>query len=152
MFTRNNSFPLVLPGNLFRALELHDKFVQDVFANKNIFSNYPPTDVYYQIDDDKTIFMDIIVAGFSKEEIEISVTNNVITVKGEHKNKSKNENTKYINQSISYKNFERSLIIDDEKHLMIDSVEPIIENGLLRVKIVVKQPEIQEQRKLIPIQ
>jgi len=148
MLTKS-SFPLVLPGNLFRVLETHDKFIQEMFQNKNIFSNYPPTDVYFHKDNENTIYMDIIVAGFTKDEIEISVIDKEISVKGTHKTK-KDENANYITSSISYKNFERNLTIENDNYF-IDTIEPNLENGVLKIKVFLKQHTKEEQKKIIPI-
>ena len=109
------------------------QFFGDAFNNQKANSKYPLTDVY---DEDGIAYMEIAVAGFSKDEIKVTVDANTLTVKGESAKKD-TSNRNYIKKDIAKRNFEKSysLMFD------VESVDAEINDGILKIKLVPFIPE-----------
>lgn len=116
------------------------QFFGDAFNDKKANSKYPLTDVY---DEDGVAYMEIAVAGFSKDEIKITVDANTLTVKGEaHKKDTSKRN--YIKKDIATRNFEKSysLMFD------VETVDAKFENGILIIKLVPFIPEVSQPKQI----
>lgn len=134
---QTTKFPtrVLFPTNFLSTFDEIDKMMHDVFSNKQVFQNYPPTDVYQK---DGKFYMDIIVAGFNKEDIKIELEDNTIIVTAS-KNTEENSNGefKYYHKSISYKDIKRSISFVEP----IKDVIPNLTNGMLHLEIILETPE-----------
>jgi HSP20 family protein len=78
------------------------------------------------------------VPGVAPEEVEISVDEDVLTVKGEHRQESESKDENYLRRELRYGSFQRSLrlppTVDPEK------AAASFENGLLKLTFP-KKPE-----------
>lgn len=103
---------------------------------------YPPHNIVKI--DDYTYELEIAVAGFKKEELDIEVKENVLTVKG-RTNESRN-NVNYVHKGIATRAFTRQFTISDTTE--VDSAE--IVDGILKITL---KNIIDESKKLrkIPI-
>jgi len=113
--------------------EMVAQFFGDTFG-KNQGSKYPLTNVY---DEGGIAYMEMAVAGFSKDDIEITVENDTLTIKGV-KEKEDHPNRNYIKKDIAMRNFEKSY------NLMfpIEKIDAEFENGILKLTLVpVKQTD-----------
>lgn len=93
---------------------------------------YPPHNVI-KIDDDNFI-MEFAVAGFKKEEIDISVKDNIISIVGEREEDTERH---YIHKGIAGRKFSRSFYLPkyvEVKHAGYDS-------GVLYIDLVRNVPE-----------
>lgn len=108
--------------------ELVAQFFGDAFNGKANGGKYPLTNVY---DEDGIAYMEIAVAGFSKDEIEIIVDNDTITIKGQSK-KDDTSRRNYVKHDIAMRNFEKSYSL----MFPIDTVEAEFLNGILTIKLV----------------
>lgn len=144
--SRNFIFPLLNNNNILID-EIFKSFNDNFFSKQKILPNYPPMDIYQKGDN---FFIDIIVAGFNKDEISISTKNKILTIKTdknnnkninndcdcetkcENESKEQNNNKHYILNNISKKTFERSF----EFLKNIENVEANIENGILSIKVL----------------
>lgn len=72
---------------------------------------YPLTDISY--DDNKVAYIDIAVAGWSKDELSVQVEDNAIVVKG-HKEQTKDDKKReYKQRLISTGDFKRTLYLNN---------------------------------------
>jgi len=104
------------------------QFFGNVFNDKKTNSKYPLTNVYYE---DGVAYMEIAVAGFSKEDISITIDNDTLTIKGVSRRESP-ETRKYIKRDIAFRSFEKSysLMFDVER------VDAEVKDGLLIIKLI----------------
>ena len=109
--------------------DMVQQFFGDAFGNAKANSKYPLTDVY---DEDGIAYMEIAVAGFSRDEIKIMVDNDTLTIKGEKKEVEAPKSRNYVKRDIAKRNFEKSY------NLMfpVETVDAEFENGILKIKIV----------------
>ena len=99
--------------------------------------SYPPYDLV-RIDDDNYT-LTLAVAGFAKQEIDISVENNTLTVTGEVISDD-TDDIEYLHKGIAMRKFTRTFALGEYMEVM----DAEIVNGLLYVNI---KREIPEEKK-----
>ena len=119
-----------------------DQLFNEFFTDPNPWikqstNGYPVTDIYK--DDDGNQVIEMALAGFSKEDIEISVAENTITISP---NATKEQ---FFNGSIDRKIARRSFsrkFVDYNNQLKLKGCKASFVNGLLRVEI----PKIEQEK------
>jgi HSP20 family protein len=84
-------------------------------------------------DDNLVVRMDL--PGVDPKEVDISVTGDVLTVKGERKHKEEKKEGEYTHEEISYGSFERSLRLPGK--VDADKIKASYEKGVLEVSMPV---------------
>jgi molecular chaperone IbpA len=133
-------------ANISRALVGFDQVFNDFehrFANQ-MQNNYPPHNVIKRDEDNYEI--QIAVAGFSKEEISITVKGDELIVVGIKTEWGDPPSTEYIHRGLAFRDFERYFRL--EGYLEVCDAE--IKDGLLVIKIKRNVPE-EKKPKLIEI-
>ena len=106
--------------------------------------SYPPYNII-ETDEGKAFEIQLAVAGFSKNEIEIKHEDNYLYVTGEI-NRADRANVTYIHCGIAARNFERKFLLRD--NIKITGAE--YDNGILSIKMERIMPE-KEKSKMIKI-
>jgi molecular chaperone IbpA len=104
-------------------------------------TNYPPYNVVKHSEDKFAI--ELAVAGFKEGDIDITVEQNQLTVKGE-KAVELNENVEYLHRGISARNFIRTWTLADH----VEVVGATVEDGILTVSLERQIPEEQKPKKV----
>ena len=109
-------------------------------------SNYPPYNIRKAGKDKYAI--EVAVAGFNKNDVEVEYEDNLLTVKTKKIDKAveKDMDGEIIHRGISQRSFSRSFTIADD--IKVEGAE--IKDGLLTINCEKIVPE-QKKRKLIPI-
>lgn len=102
-------------------------------------SNYPPYNVVKHSDSLYTI--EVAVAGFKREELEIVLNNNTLTISGAQE-RDQSVSTEYLYQGISARHFERTFTLAE--HVSVKSAEVI--DGILVVAVEYIVPEDKKAR------
>ena len=89
-----------------------------------------PIDVYHT---DKEFVVKVSLPGVKPEEIDISISGDCLTIKGETKSEEKIEREDYLYQEHRYGTFSRSVALPSE--LKTDKAEVSFENGILILTI-----------------
>lgn len=111
---------------------------------KNI-PNYPPYNIK-KVDDNKYV-IELAVAGFSKQELELEINDGVLTVTGNTTLGSEMEdgsNVEYLWKGISNRAFTRTFTLADS--VQIKNAEYV--NGLLKVWLEKLVPETKKAKKI----
>ena len=104
--------------------DIFDTF--ETLSTSNTFSNsYPPYDIV-KVDDYK-YNVELAVAGFSKDDIQVDYADNTLTI--ESKKETKEEEDKFIHKGISKRYFKRSFTIADD--VVVNGAE--LKDGLLTI-------------------
>ena len=109
-----------------------DDYLSNVF-NGFQETNYPPYNLI-QINNTESR-LELALAGFKKDEINVYTEYGKIIVKGEKNNKE--EETTYVVQGLAQRNFERAWTLSDDTE--VRSVT--FEDGLLTVELIKVVPE-----------
>ena len=109
-------------------------------------SNYPPYNIRKTGKDNYAI--EVALAGFSKDDVEVEFEDNLLTVKTKQLNKSENDNSdvEIIHKGISQRQFSRSFTIADD--IKVGGAE--LKDGLLTIACERIVPEY-KKKKLIEI-
>ena len=108
-------------------------------------SNYPPYNIRKAGKDKYAI--EVAVAGFNKDDVEVEYEDNLLTVKTKKINKTVEKDVdEIIHKGISQRSFSRSFTIADD--VKVNGAE--LKDGLLTISCEKIVPE-QKRKKLIPI-
>ena len=104
-------------------------------------SNYPPYNIHKLNENDYKI--EIALAGYSKDDIELELRENTLTVRNKKKEKVVNEEGNgVIHKGISTRHFERSFTISED--IKVKNAE--LKNGLLNIDLERIIPEEKKSR------
>lgn len=102
--------------------------------------NYPPYNIIKL--DDNQYALEIAVAGFSLDEIDVGVEGNILVISGTKENKL--DEVTYLYKGISNRSFTRSISLGD--HIIVK--DAVINNGMLTIKLEREIPEAMKPRKI----
>jgi molecular chaperone IbpA len=100
---------------------------------------WPPYDIVKTGED--TYRIEMAVAGFSQEDLDITQERNVLLVKGQ---KGEAKDGEYLHRGIAGRSFERKFELAD--HVRVE--DAALANGLLRVSLKREIPEAMKPRKI----
>lgn len=104
-----------------------------------------PIDVYER---ENALFVRASLPGMKPEEIEVSVENDVLTIRGEHEATWETEDAKVYRREHRYGKFTRSLRVPDGYRL--DEIDASFENGVLTVRVPREEPT-KSQVRMVPV-
>ncbi len=104
--------------------------------NMNLLSHTMPIDV---IDQGKEYIVKANLPGIDKKDVDIQLTDNVLTVKGSYSTENENKGERYLLQERRMGNFSRSIAFKDE--LVTDKITAAFKDGIL--EIIIPKAEIQ---------
>ncbi len=130
-----------------RIDELFDDFLRRPFG-RPLLSRFPKimeeiaplpsVDIFEEKDD---IVLKTELPGMTKDDIEINLTDNMITLSGEKKREEKMEEKNYYRLERSYGSFKRSFTLPAE--VQSDKAKASFKNGVLEVRV----PKTEEAKK-----
>ncbi len=125
--------------------DLFDAFFQPSFENRVNGLSHPPTNV---LENKDGFILEMNAPGRNKEDFNILIEKNLLTISFEEKKESKSEDQKSIRKEFSLKSFKRSFSLNEQ----IDSqlIEAKYENGILKLWLP-KKEEKKESVKQITI-
>jgi len=120
-----------------------ENFIRDVEAILNEakpVNNFPPHNIV-KLDENKYV-VELAVAGFGKDEIDIQVQENTLTIKGEKKEGT--SDLEYLHRGIGTRSFTKSITIADT--IEVKGAE--YKDGILRIGLENIIPEHKKPRKI----
>jgi len=109
----------------------------DTFTSK---SEYPPYNIE-RVSDDEYV-LEMAIAGFKKDDINISVEKNILKVQGASDKKDAN----YVHKGLATRKFQKAFHLAE--HMEVGSAKS--EDGILKINLVRNVPE-EEKPKIIEI-
>ena len=97
---------------------------------------YPRVDI---INSDNEVLVKAEVPGLSKDDLDISISNDVITIKGERKSEEESENECYYCKESTYGSFERQIQLPE--NVASDEAKASLENGILTLTLPKSEPK-----------
>jgi len=110
------------------------------FANSRTDGNYPPHNVVKL--DDTHYIIEVAVAGFAEDEIDVELKENVLTVRGEQAKKE--SEVEYLHKGISTRNFVRTFPLAE--HIEVKGAT--VKNGILAIALEQIVPEENKPKKI----
>ena len=108
-------------------------------SSEAVAGGFPPYNI--EVCDDNRYAITLAVAGFERDELDISVEREVLTVRGRRAN-AKEPN--YLHQGIANRAFERKFNLAD--HIEVTGAD--LTNGLLTISLVKEIPEAMKPRSI----
>ena len=105
---------------------------------RNANDHYPPHNIVKV--DEHTYLVELAVAGFKRDELEIEVNDRTLSVRGEHVNQGR----EYIHKGISAKKFYRTFRLSEYVHVHGADLT----DGILAVELKVVLPDEKRPRKI----
>ena len=109
---------------------IFEEFDRMLESTERYSSNYPPYNIHKLNDNNYKI--EVALAGYSKDDIELELKDNTLTVRNKAKEKVINEDTNgVIHKGIATRQFERSFTISED--IKVKNAE--LKNGLLNIDL-----------------
>jgi molecular chaperone IbpA len=116
--------------------------IERTFANARGSDNYPPHNVVKL--DDTHYVIEVAVAGFKQDEIDVELKDGTLIVKGERARAEEDAKPEYLHKGISNRNFTRSFIFPENMEVRAATVE----NGILAIALELVVPEEKKPKKI----
>jgi molecular chaperone IbpA len=126
-----DQFGFGFEDQLERLSQAHDHFLSS--------TSYPP---YNIIKDDNTYRIEIALAGFKKEDVDVVLAKNVLTISGNTPKAEDDKNIAY--RGIATRKFKRSFALSDNTEVKAAKME----DGMLVIEIEKVVPEEDQERKI----
>jgi len=104
--------------------------------------NYPPFDLIKVGENQYRI--ELAVAGFKPDELDITAQQNVLIVSGRKKDESEEKGSDYVYRGIANRSFERRFALAD--HIQVKGAD--MRDGLLAIDLVREIPEAMKPKKI----
>ncbi len=96
------------------------------------------------IEDEKGVEIDVAAPGLKKDDFEIKVEDNILTISAHKEQEKLEEGANYIKKEFGYETFQRSFTLP-ENMFDTDKIEAKYEDGILKIYI----PKVEEQQKKV---
>ncbi|GHA88943.1 heat-shock protein IbpA [Algimonas arctica] len=126
----------------FVGLDRMASMIDAASAQATNTASYPPYNVVRLSDDAYRI--ELAVAGFTEDDLNIESEQNRLTITGNHADKSANDTGDYLHRGIAERGFERRFQLAD--HVIIEGAT--LANGLLSISLKRELPEALKPRKI----
>ena len=107
-----------------------DAFTRPINMSASPVSAMPAIDMYQNEDD---LIVKAVLPGLTKEDVDISVTENVLTLRGEYKTNEDEASKAYLIREQRYGIFERSLGLPTD--VQVEKAKAEFENGILTITL-----------------
>ena len=135
----DNMYSLSFPMSLGIGFDdMFERFTS--IANSATQGNYPPYNIIEESENESIV--EIAVAGFSENDLDIEVDGNQLTISG--KKDVKLDDAKYRHKGIAYRNFTRSWALAD--HIEVNGAS--VADGILRIYLERVVPEDMKPKKI----
>jgi len=121
-----------------------NSFIDDFFAtvpsilsDGSITSDYGSFTPVNVKETENEYVLEVIAPGFQKEDFQVNLDNNTLTISAEEKENTENKNEKFILNEFKQRSFKRSFTID--KSVDAENIVAKYENGVLTLNLAKKQ-------------
>ena len=119
------------------------KFFGEFPANIDLgFSYSPRVDIYA---DEKNIFIDAEIPGIKKEDLKISLQDNILTISGKKK-RDEQKDKQFFRNEIICGDFSRSFSLPED--INTENVDASFENGVLKITIGKQEVKTSKERNI----
>ena len=119
-----------------------DRLFQELsrtFASSKTDGNYPPHNIVQL--DESNYQIEVAVAGFAENEIDLELTDNMLTVRGEQ---AKKDDVTYLHKGIGTRNFIRVFPLGE----YVEIRSATVKNGILTIALEIVVPEDKQSKKI----
>lgn len=125
-------------AQLSRALVGFDRYFNSQTSN----TNYPPHNIVKYSDD--TYAIEVAVAGFTKEEISVSIDQDQLTIRGVMNRPNTNNSVEYLHRGLAARDFEQTYTLAE--YMIVKGAK--VDNGMLQIDLQRIVPEALKPRQI----
>jgi HSP20 family protein len=126
--------------SFFNSL-MDDFFNTDFPALPRISSQVPPVNVKETPD---AFHLELAVPGLYKDNVEINLDGNLLTISGKHEEKTNEEKEKYTRREFSFSSFSRTFTLPE--NVNTENISADLKEGILKVNL----PKVEEAKQKGP--
>ena len=125
-------------------------WIEDFFTENNLpkwagFAGKPAVNIR---ETDKSFVLEVAAPGYKREDFNISVENDLLTISTEQENKVEENEKGYTRREFSYSSFSRSFTLPESVNA--DNIKGTYANGILSVELP-KKPEAAKVKKTVKV-
>ena len=140
---KNNRAKRFLDTWLDEGFPLNESRLESILADKDISSFNPKIDVH---EHEGVINLKAELPGVKKEDVEVSVDHNLVSIKGHKKKEEKLKEKDYRYYECAYGSFQRTVQLPYEVDM--EKIKAEFDNGVLEVHLE-KEPELKQKSRKI---
>ncbi|WP_343485747.1 Hsp20/alpha crystallin family protein [Allomuricauda sp. d1] len=138
---------LVKRNNLLFPSLMNDFFKPDWFGGMDNFdSNLPAVNIK---ENEKDFKLELAIPGFKKDDFNVEVDNNVLTISSELKSEDETKEENYTRREFSYSSFKRAFTLPET--VDEDNINANYEDGILTLKLPKKEEALPKPKRMIEI-
>lgn len=130
------------PFKELRTLE--DRMNQAFSPEKSVLSNFTPS--VNTREGEFAYHIDVDLPGVKKEDINVKIENNILTLKGERKSKEEVKKEDYYKMESSFGSFMRSFILPD--NVDTENIHAENKDGVLEIVLPKKEPKSKTSKQI----
>ena len=123
--------------------QMVSSFMNDGFSGWKSELTFPAVDI---IENDKDFKVKAELAGMNPEDVDVSVTDGFLTIKGEKKEEKEEKGDNYLRRESSYGSFNRTIALPDTANC--EKAEATFKNGIISVSVPKKAEALQKPKKI----
>lgn len=127
---------------LFRSLIGFDNMARSLETSLATQASYPPYNI--EKTDENSYRISMAVAGFTLADLDLSVQDSVLTVKGGKRDESRQDNRAYLHRGIASRAFEQRFHLAEH----VEVTQANIDHGMLHIDLVREVPEKLKPRRI----
>lgn len=142
----NNRRPLTnLQSEFEKIMSSFNSFMEPQFSTKALenLTIQPSIDL---VEDKENFKIEVEMPGVGEEDIKVSISDGMLTIKGEKSTSKQDKSKNYLMREIGYGYYERSIALPDS--VDIDKAKASFKKGMLWVSIPKKTESVQRSRDL----
>lgn len=138
--------------SLFGSWPFGESLFQDFFGKdwnnfpSSMISQAPSVNIK---DREKDFLIEAAVPGFKKEDFDVSVDNQVLTISASSKNEEEQKEENYTRREFNYSSFRRSFQLPE--NIVLDGIDGKYEDGVLQVVLPKKKVKSEKESNRINI-
>jgi HSP20 family protein len=138
MLAKRNS--LILPSLM------NDFFKPDWFGGMDTSTNVPAVNIK---ENEKDYMLELAIPGFKKEDFNIEVDNDILTISSEVKHETETNDDNYTRREFSVSSFKRAFTLPETVNE--DAINAVYEGGILTLTLPKREEALPKPKRLIEI-
>ncbi len=138
---------IVKRNNLLFPSLMNEFFRPDWFGGMETLNNTVPAVNIKE--NDKDFELELAIPGFKKEDFNIEVDENILTISSEVKSENESKEHNYTKREFSYASFKRAFTLPET--VDEDNINANYESGILRLSLPKREEALPKPKRLIEI-
>ena len=125
---------------------MNDFFKPDWFGGMDTFNRVPAVNIQ---ENEKDFMLELAIPGFKKEDFNIEIDNDVLTISSEVKKGNETKEENYTRREFSVSSFHRAFTLPET--INEDGINAVYEGGILKLTLPKKDEALPKPKRLIEI-